>query len=272
MRTGRSVIKRLVMQHFGGGFALKSPEVRLSLGFKTLAQAAGLAALLGTLPGCQSIAGNPSVSQIRIIDASPDAPPIDVYQGSSPLAYNLGLGTVTSYVPISPGTYTVNVDQAGTKQQLVSTAGTFLNGSQYTVLVGNYAASLQAPILKDQSQAAPSGDVSIRIVDQSLKTGAVDVYLVASGTTLAGASPLQPAGIAFNTNTGYIDVPAGTYTLVVVPTGTKVSSTTATLYTGAAVAYAAGAVRTLVLIDTVTTASPSIQVVTADDFDPANEG
>jgi hypothetical protein len=248
------------VQRLRGGFAPRA-----------LAQAAGLAALLGTLPGCQSLAGNPTLSQVRIIDASPDAPGLDVYQGSAVLAYNLGLGTITSYVPISPGTYAVNVDTAGTKQQLVTATGTFLNNAQYTVLVGNFAASLQELILKDQSQPAPAGDISVRIIDQSVKTGNVDVYLVPSGSTLAGALPIL-SNLAFNSNSGYLNVPSATYTLVVVPTGTKVSPATATLYTGAAVTYPGGSARTLVLIDTVTTSVPGIQVVTANDYDTADEG
>ncbi len=260
MKSEGSVLKPSGMQRLSSGFA---PT--------TLARLAGLAALLGTLPGCQSLTGNPSLSQVRIIDASPDAPGVDVYQGAAVLAYNLGLGTITSYVPIAPGTYSVNVDTAGTKQQLVTATGTFLKSAQYTVLVGNYAATLQELILKDQSQPAPAGDISVRIINQAVKTGNVDVYLVPSGSTLAGALPIL-TNVAFNTNSGYLNIPSATYTLVVVPTGTKVSSATATLYTGAAVAYPGGSARTLVLIDAVTTSVPGIQVVTANDYDTADEG
>jgi hypothetical protein len=263
MRTRRSVITRFGIPQFAIGFAGRPP--------RKLAQVAGLAALLGTLPGCQSITGVPNLSQVRIIDASPDAPGIDVYQGSAVLAYNLGLGTITSYVPIAPGTYSVIVDTAGTRQQLVTATGTFLNNAQYTVLVGNYAVALQELILKDQSQPAPSGDISVRIIDQSLKTGNVDVYLVPSGSTLAGALPIL-TNIAFNSNSGYLNIPAGTYTLVVVPTGTIVAKSTSTLYTGAALSYPGGAARTLVLIDTLTTTVPGIQVVTANDYDTTDEG
>jgi hypothetical protein len=238
---------------------------------RTLAQVVGLAALLGTLPGCQSITGSPSLSQVRIIDASPDAPGIDVYQGSAVLAYNLGLGTVTSYVPIAPGSYNVVVDTAGTRQQLVSAAGTFLNNAQYTVLVGNFAASLQETILKDQSQPAPTGDISLRIIDQSAKTGNVDIYLVPSGSTLANAVPFM-TDVALNTNSGYSNIPSGTYTLVVVPYMTKIATATSTLYTGPAVSYPGGSARTLVLYDNLTTSVPSISVITANDYDTADEG
>ncbi len=238
---------------------------------QTVAKLAGLAAVLAPLPGCQSIAGNPNLSQVRIIDASPDAPGLDVYQGSAVLAYNLGLGTVTSYVPIAPGGYPIIVDTAGTRQQLTTASGTFLQNQQYTVLIGNFAADLQELILKDQSQPAPSGDISLRIIDQSAKAGAVDVYLVPTGATLVTSKPLL-TDVIFNQNSGYLNLPAGTYTLVAVPTGTVPSATTASLYTGAAVAYPGGSARTIVLIDTVVTTVPGIQVITANDYDSAGEG
>src|SRR3954471_5966242 len=58
------------------------------------------------LSGCQGIVSRPSGSQVRIIAASPDPPGLDIYQNNAALAYNLGFGTITSYVPIDPGTYT----------------------------------------------------------------------------------------------------------------------------------------------------------------------
>jgi hypothetical protein len=265
MRIGKSVIARFGVQRFGDGLTLNP------IGVKRLAQAAGLAALLGTLPGCQSITGNPSLSQVRIIDASPDAPGLDVYQGSSVLAYNLGFGTVTSYVPIAPGGYPIIVDTAGTRQQLVTASGTFLANAQYTVLVGNYAATLQELILKDQSQPAPTGDISLRFIDQSVRNAGMDIYLVPSGSTLAGSKPVL-TDVTFNTNSGYLNIPAGTYTLVAVATGTIPSATATTLYSGAAVAYPGGSAKTIVLIDTVVTTIPGIQVVTASDYDSTNEG
>src|SRR6478736_1197358 len=117
--------------------------------------AAAICAL--TLSGCQGIVATQSGSQVRIIDASPDAPGIDIYQNNAAIAYNLGFGTITSYVPIDPGTYTTSATVAGTKQVLSSSKGTFVAATQYTVLIGNSAASLQQLTLKDQSQAAPSG-------------------------------------------------------------------------------------------------------------------
>ena len=227
---------------------------------------AGLAALLAPLPGCQSIVGNQSVAQVRIIDASPDAGGIDIYQGAGVLAYNLGLGTITSYVPITPGNYNIAVDSAGTRQQLAIQGGTFSVNSQYTVLVGNYLAGLQELILKDQTQAAPSGQVALRFIDQSTRAGIVDLYLIPTGSTITSVQPVL-AGVAFGKNTGYLNVPAGTYTLAALPAGTTPTATGSTSYTGAAVVYASGSAKTLILIDQQLITTPGLQVITANDYD-----
>lgn len=227
---------------------------------------AGLATLLLPLPGCQSIAGSSQLSQVRIIDASPDTTGLDFYQGANILAYNLGLGSITSYVPITPGSFPISADTAGTRQKLVTATGSFLSGDQYTVLVSNAAATLQETILKDQSVPAPTGQISLRIVDESLRAGAVDLYLVPSGSTITKVNPAL-SGVTFGENTGYINVPTGTYTLIALPTGTTPTATGTTLYTGAAVVYAAGSAKTLVLIDQQLITTPGIQVVTANDYD-----
>ena len=227
----------------------------------------GLAAMSMTLPGCQSITGNPSTSQVRIVDASPDAGGVDVYQGSGVLAYNLGLGTITSYVPITPGNYSIQVDVAGTRQQLAAQGGTFLNGGQYTVLIANYSASLQETILRDQTTAAPTGQIALRVIDESTRAGAVDLYLIPTGSTILTVRPYL-TNVNFGQNTGYMNVPAGTYTLVALPAGTTPTATGSTFYTGAAVSYGGGVARTLILIDQQLITMPGVQVITANDYDP----
>jgi hypothetical protein len=222
--------------------------------------------LAAALSGCQSITGTSAVSQVRIIDASPDAPGLDIYQASNVLAYNLGLGTITSYINFVPGTYGIVADIAGTRQQLVSAQGSFLNGSQYTVLIGNYLNSLQEIILKDQSTPAPAGQINVRFVDQSTRAGALDLYLVPTGSTLVQVRPVL-TNITFNVNSGYMNIPSGTYTLVAMPAGTVPTATGTTYYTGASITYQGGAARTFVLIDQQLITMPGVQVITGDDYD-----
>ncbi len=238
-------------------FHLDCPAVRL---------AAALAAL-GTLTGCQAIVSSAPEAHVRVINATPDSPRIDLYQDSNALAYNLDFGTVTSYIPLAPGAYNITANTAGTRQVLSAAKTTFTTSGQYTVLIGNNAASLQQFTLADQSQPAPPGQTALRFINQATRAGAVDIYLVPAGQRASAVSPLV-TGIAFGANTGYVNVPTGTYSLNIGPTGTAPTTATIAVYTGPQVTYSVGAARTMILIDPPLVTSPGLRVITANDFDP----
>ena len=222
------------------------------------------------LSGCQSISMNSA--QLRVIDASSDSGLIDSYQNNSALAYNLGFGTMTSYVPMSPGTYTLAADRVGTRQALVESSGKLMAGRQYTEIVGNSLVNLQQTLFLDQSVPAPAGQIAIRLINEANRTGAVDVYLVPASNRFVSPSPIA-MNLSFGANSGYINVPQGTYAIDVVPTGTTLASSTVTLLSGAQVEYASGSVRTVVLIDQEALGSlraaltPGVQAIVADDAD-----
>jgi hypothetical protein len=235
--------------------------------------AARLAAVLlaaAGLSGCQSIDMNSA--QLRVIDASPDAGVIDSYQNSSALAYNLGFGTMTSYVPMSPGAYTLAADKAGTRQTLVASTDTLVAGKQYTEIVGSSLANMQQTVFLDQSVPAPAGQIAVRLINEATRSGAVDVYLVPMSGRLMKTSPLA-VNLNFGANSGYIIVPEGTFAIDVVPAGKALASSTVTLMSGAQADYASGAVRTVVLIDQETLGTqhaaltPGVQSIVADDVD-----
>lgn len=212
------------------------------------------------LSGCQGALSTANRPQVRIIDVSPDAPEVDVYQNSSVLAYRLGFGTITSYVAVEPGTYTTRAAMTGTRQTLASSKATLASMGQYTVLIGNYTSSLEQVTLKDQNQPAPPGHVALRFVDQATLGGPVDIYLVPAGQRLNSVKPTVTK-TSFGANTGYLNLPAGTYTLEVVPAGG-----TEALYTGAQVTYASGSASTVVLVDQ--REESGVQVILAPDYVP----
>ncbi len=217
------------------------------------------------LAGCQAVVSSPTASQVRIIAASPDAPGLDMYLNNNILAYNLGFGSITSYISVNAGTDTISADTAGSKQVLVSAKNTFVNSSQYTVLIGNVAANLQELVLKDQAQAAPSGQISLRFIDQATQIGALDIYLVPMGQKFTAVTPLI-TNLTFGNAPSYLNVPTGTYTLVVVPAGTVPTSMTVATYTGAQVTYSGGSATTIVLLDQQLVTTPGVQLITATDY------
>lgn len=224
-----------------------------------------MAGVLPMLTGCQAVQPTQTSTQIRVIDASPDAPGLDIYAGTNALAYNLGFGTVTSYVNVAPGTYTLTADTAGSKQVLTSAKATLATASQYTMLIGNLSSNLQGLVLKDQAQAAPSGQIALRLLDEATRVSAMDVYLVPAGAKLPAVTPVL-TNVSFPYNSGYINVPSGTYTLVLVPTGTIPTSTTVATYTGASVSYTGGSATTIVLIDQQLVTTPGLQVISVSDY------
>jgi hypothetical protein len=224
-------------------------------------------AIFATLTGCQAIVSPAPEAHVRIINATPDAPRLDLYQDSNALAFNLDFGTVTSYIQLAPGAYNITTNTAGTRQILSSAKTTFSASGQYTVLIGNTAASLQQSTLADQSQPAPPGQTALRFINEATRGGVVDIYLVPAGQKINAVTPIV-SGIAFGVNTGYVNVPVGTYSLAMLAAGLVPSSTTIATYTGPQVTYSVGAARTVILIDQPLVATPGLQVITANDFDP----
>lgn len=225
-----------------------------------------LTALL--MVGCQSIDMSPeSVAQVRVIAASPDTSSVDFYAGGTALAYNMDFGSASSYVPLNPGNVRVSANTASTNQMLVVSTAPMIAGKQYTAVVTNVAASLQETIYADQTTPAPAGEIAVRVIDAATRAGNVDLYMVPSGGRLTATAAVR-AGVAFGGSTGYVLVPAGTYSLVVVPAGTAPTTQALPLMTGTQTNYAAGAVRTVVLVDHPNPAMPGVDAITASDYDP----
>jgi hypothetical protein len=227
----------------------------------------GICAVL--LSGCQGMVSSTSRSQVRVMDVSPDAPEIDIYQNSSAIAYRLAFGTITSYVPVEPGTYTTTATMSGTRQTLTSSKATLATAGQYTVLIGNFSSNLQQLVLKDQSQPTPHGQIALRFLHQAARAGSVDIYLLPPGHRLTSASPTL-SNVSFGANSGYVNLPAGTYTLVMVSAGTGLTSETEPAYSGSQLTYAPCSASTVVLVEQQSfTKQPELQAIIAPDYVPA---
>ncbi len=218
--------------------------------------------------GCQSIDMTPqNAAQIRVIAASPDAGSMDFYAGGAALAYSVDFGAASTYVPLPAGNVRLSANTANTNQMLIAENTPLVAGRQYTAVVTNVAASLQETIYADQTTAAPTGDVAVRVIDAATRAGNVDLYMVPAGEKLKATAAVR-AGVAFGASTGYALLPAGTYSLVVVPAGTAPTNQALPLMTGPQTTYAAGAVRTVVLVDHPNPTIPGVDAITTTDHEP----
>lgn len=241
----------------------------LSLHFFTRRVTCGIATAICVtlLSGCQGMLTNPSRTKVRIIDVSADAPEMDVYQNSSAIAYRLAFGTITSYVPVDPGVSNAMATMAGTRQAVARSRATLASAGQYTILIGNFSSSLEQVVLQDQDKPAPAGKTALRFLNQAAQEGPVDLYLVPAGQKVTDVAPAI-RGSSFGANTGYLNFPAGTYTLIVEPAGTVPRNDTDALYSGAQVAYVPGSASTIVLCERRSDSKQEMQAIVAPDYIP----
>jgi hypothetical protein len=146
----------------------------------------------------------------------------------------------------------------------VTAAATLNAGTQHTVFItdnGQSATQYVLTVLQDQQTSAPSGHSDFRFLNQAPRTGAVDVYMVPTGSTLADTVPLT-TNLAVGASTAYIGFASQTVTMVITPTGLITPS-----YTSSALALTGGEVRTVVVVDSQLTSNPPVQALIADDVD-----
>lgn len=242
------------------------------LGRLTLPMLAGASLLSAAgallLSGCQTISGSTSVSQLRIIDASYNAPALNFYLGGTLLAGNLGQGSITTYASLTPtNNAVVKVTAVTSTKSLVSSNTSLLAGTSHSALISDIGATYQVTVLEDQATPAPSGHSEFRLLNQAPSTGPVDVYFLAgtSNTVFATAKPVI-TGLAVGATSGYVTIPSSTLYMVIAPTGTTLADNVSTIYTSAAFPLVGGEVRTVLIVDPLLVTEP-VQVYIADDVD-----
>lgn len=224
--------------------------------------ATALVVLLGALSGCQAVQNStPTQTLVRVIDASYNAPAVDVKIGTTPIATNIGAASITNYAFLPPQNTSAYIYPTGSTKSTASAAGTFLVDEQHSVLITDSGAGYAASILADQVTPPPAGDFSFRVVQQAIQAGAVDVYLLSGTTVLADAKPVL-SGVVAQTVSAYINVAAGTYTIAVTPAGSIKTAWTS----AAPVVFSNNQVRSFLVMDAQLTTNPPVTVVIGNDL------
>jgi len=235
---------------------------RLTLPRLAMAAAASLA-LASALTACENVAGYTQPSLVRVIDASYIAPAIDVTVESVLVAKNIGQGTITDYgaIPASNAAF-INVTAVTGGGTLVGASGTLLAGHQHSILLTDNGAAptlYEVTVLEDQQVPAATGHSAFRFLNQAPKTGAVDVYMIPSGATMANTIPIV-TDLPVGSTTGYVSFASQTVTMVITPTGVATPE-----YMSSPLVLTGGEVRTVLIVDTQSTSNPPVEVFTAND-------
>ena len=132
-------------------------------------------------------------SKLRVIHASPDAGPVDVVPaGGAPLVSGLQFPNASPYAQVPAGTYTLNVNAAGTNTTAISVPNAAVaSGGVYSAFaVGTASAGNLGVILIQDSAAGaeplPStGGISPLWLAAGLATTAVMLYVSVAGGAYA---------------------------------------------------------------------------------------
>lgn len=162
---------------------------------------------------CYKETPSPTDSYIRILHASPDAPPVDIYANGDLIVKNLAYKQLTEYVPVKPGDYNIQVFPAGQNTNpVIDTQFNVPSKSSYTVAaVGELADIGLFPIREVYMPVIEKRSSYVRFAHLSPNAPAVDVTLP-DGTKLF-------SNVSYKTYTNYITTVPSNYTLQVKPAG-----------------------------------------------------
>lgn len=176
--------------------------------------ALGLCLLSGCGGGGSSTTGN-----LRFVQGSPDAPVATVYNERKLISANLSYGNNTPYFSFASGSR-LRVYQGSGSQVLFQETPSITSGSNETLILTGPIANPTSVLLSDGGTSPATGDGEVRVVNASRNIGTPDVYVIASGTSIAGVTPTI-SGLAFNSSAGYSQIPEGSYEVVMTTPNTK---------------------------------------------------
>lgn len=152
-------------------------------------------------------------SNIRILHASPNAPPVDIYANGDMIVENIAYKQLTNYILVLPDNYNIQVFPSGqTTNPVINTKITVPSKSSITIAaVGNLSNISLLPIVEDYIPKLDVRKSYVKFAHLSPDAPAVDITLI-DGTMLF-------SDINYKEYSEYITVDPGNYTLQVRPSG-----------------------------------------------------
>src|SRR5216683_6484126 len=115
--------------------------------------------------GCgTSSSSSGSDALLRFLQASPDAPQVNVLIDGVSVAANVGYGNATGYISVKPGSHQVQVVPVGVSLPIFSQTISLSSSTNQTLLFTGPAASIQSVMLSDTGPTVVVNDAYVRVV------------------------------------------------------------------------------------------------------------
>jgi hypothetical protein len=202
-------------------------------------------------------------ARLRIVDASPDAPNMNILIDGSAAVTQAAFRSASGYQSVAAGTHQITAVVAGANPAttLVTSEISLNSGTDNTLLVigRNDNGSLRVVTVPDNNSSPITGQAKLRVIDAATSANInVDVYVSAPGADLTTLFPTF--NLTYGSATDYTALAAGAAEIRMTPSGVK---TPVLLDTGT-LNLAAGQIRTIVTVDSTAAGPPASALVLAD--------
>lgn len=232
--------------------------------FSLVSVAAALAACGTDEIGPTGFEPNQPTGRIRFVHAISGTTPVNVAVDAVPLGVSIAYAGAapappTLYYPAYAGNRQFAVRRtADTSVHLLDAAVPVAANTDHTVIAAGTATTATALVLTDNNTAPAAGNVKIRAVNAANAAGNVDVYVTAPGADILTIAPTF-AGLAPRSASAYVERPAGAVQVRFTTAGTKTVVRDVSI-----AALAAGAIRTVVLLEAAAGGPPLTSAVLTD--------
>jgi Domain of unknown function (DUF4397) len=169
--------------------------------------------------GSSSNSSSSGTGQLRFVQASVDAPAVNLVVDGTTLATNLAYSNISDYQSLKTGSRHVQVAPVNSGSAILDTTISIAGGGSQTLLLTGPVAHVQSDLVTDGGTTATTGDGHVRVLNAASKMPPTDVYLIPSGTPLTGMQPVA-SNLSYNKDTGYQLLVAGSYEVFLTLPGT----------------------------------------------------
>jgi Domain of unknown function (DUF4397) len=148
-------------------------------------------------------------AQVRILNASLDYGPIDVYFDGELKHSNVGYGAVSGYLDYKSESETIKITRHGSTSAIYETTANPGKGTKHIYIVYGAEGSLRMNQYSENEGEPGADKTRVRVLNASPDTGALDFFASTSATGVRDL--LSRSSVSFGTVTSWVELDDGSY-------------------------------------------------------------